>query len=340
MELSVMTYNVRYFGHAPPVRGAMSSRKALRAIAEAIARSQENPHVICLQEVETHSLRSMPSKLALSPTEIQLDSLIHILEMALDAEGKAHTYKAYYFPAHDYRLGKTSLYTTGLAILLRDDIRVVEVDAKEPAEITYRKGGAASRFKQSRICAHLQLALEDGRTFDIFNTHLSLPDLFPKNFYRVPSRMGFGPNQQFEVDALIEYVNRARASDRFILVGDFNSLPCSPAYNRLLNGMRIHDPFPEALGLRPDQVAESWPTAGFFSARMRLDHVFVGEGVRRVAFRGCHPYGVDGHWNRLSDHVPLIGHFELGQDHLISTNSTSNNSVEFAGITGGKPRAP
>ncbi len=51
-----MSYNVRYFGH--PVRGVFSTRRAVRKIAQRIAGLDPLPDLVCLQEVETRSLRA------------------------------------------------------------------------------------------------------------------------------------------------------------------------------------------------------------------------------------------------------------------------------------------
>ena len=56
MNLRLLSYNVRYFGHS--LRGIASTRAGKQGIAACIARLAEAPHVICLQEVETISLRS------------------------------------------------------------------------------------------------------------------------------------------------------------------------------------------------------------------------------------------------------------------------------------------
>ena len=54
--LRVMTYNVRYFGHA--TRGIASTGPAFRRIARSLAALDPLPDLVCLQEVETQSLRS------------------------------------------------------------------------------------------------------------------------------------------------------------------------------------------------------------------------------------------------------------------------------------------
>ena len=68
-DVRVITYNVRYFGHG--TRGIASTAKSMERIAGALAGLDPLADVICLQEVETTSLRSNRSpglKRAISPT--------------------------------------------------------------------------------------------------------------------------------------------------------------------------------------------------------------------------------------------------------------------------------
>ena len=52
----IVTYNVRYFGHG--TRGLASTAGSMARIADALAGLSPLADVICLQEVETSSLRS------------------------------------------------------------------------------------------------------------------------------------------------------------------------------------------------------------------------------------------------------------------------------------------
>src|SRR5260370_12796166 len=53
LRLRILSYNVRYFGHA--LRGLASTRTGKRDIASCIAVLAEAPHMICPQEVDTLS---------------------------------------------------------------------------------------------------------------------------------------------------------------------------------------------------------------------------------------------------------------------------------------------
>src|SRR5205085_10649684 len=58
VPLRIVSYNVRYFGHA--LRGLASTRGGKRGVAEALAALDPAADIVCLQEVETISLRSPP----------------------------------------------------------------------------------------------------------------------------------------------------------------------------------------------------------------------------------------------------------------------------------------
>lgn len=303
-----MSYNVRYFAHS--LRGAGSTRGCLRSIASTIAKLDPPPHVVGLQEVETRSLRSYFSLPRDRPELTQFDVLMEELDQALEGMGRALRYTGLYFPAHAYQVpGAPPLYTTGLALLVARDLEVMLHNNAEPHDITHR-GNALPRFKQSRVCAHVRIKAPDGSSVDIFNTHLSLPSWKDTPGFWTPGQpnMGYGPNQAQEVNRLVDFVKARRESERFVVLGDFNALPDSPAYNQVLTGLEVRDPFPKLTGLSPIELRSAWPTAGFMHLRMRLDHVFLGRGLDAVDFEDSHPFGqAGGKWHGLSDHVPLVG---------------------------------
>ncbi len=303
--LRILSYNVRYFGHA--TRGLASTRTAMRRIAEAIAGLDPLPMIACLQEVETRSIRST---VAHRGDEAQLERFMGMLSDALRGLGKDDAYDAYYFPAHQYRLSKnTHVYTTGLAILAHADFAVDHHNAETPHDVTHRGLHPIRRFKQTRICAHVRFrhrALRSAGPIDVFNTHLSLPSTFTREFWTERRRLGWGPNQLEEARNLVRFVERERASDRYVVVGDFNSLPGSPVYEYLV-GEGWRDAFAHRYRLSVEDLVD-WPTAGFLRLRMHLDHVFTGPGLRWVDFDESHPYGErSARFHGLSDHVPLVG---------------------------------
>ena len=207
----VLTYNVRYFGHR--TRGIASTARAMERIAEALAALDPLADVICLQEVETTSLRSNVAH----PTpdgETQLDRLMRMLHAALHAVGKRDEYEAYYFPAHTYRVSVTPIYTTGLAVIARRSFKVSHHNAGQPEDITHRQSRIhpVKKLKQTRICAHLRVEHRSGADLDIFNTHFSLPTTFSRAFWLEERRMGWGPNQLEEAKNLLRFVNQERRS--------------------------------------------------------------------------------------------------------------------------------
>jgi len=302
--LRIVTYNVRYFGHA--TRGIASTKRAMQRIADALAALEPLADVICLQEVETTSLRSNLAHPA-PEGDTQLERLMRMLHTSLHAAGKRDMYEAYYFPAHTYRLAEAPLYTTGLAVIAHRAFHVSHHNAKAPQDITHRRIRPVRRLKQTRICAHLRAVHRSGLDLDIFNTHLSLPTTLSREFWFEPRRMGWGPNQLEEARNLCRFVDNERKSDRFVVCGDFNALPGSPVYRAIRDS--FDDPFADYYHFDEDTLRK-WPTAGFMNMRMHLDHVFSGPGLRWRDFDGTHRFGQrNGIFRGLSDHVPIVGSF-------------------------------
>src|SRR6185295_10223662 len=90
--LRVMTYNVRYFGHA--TRGLASTARAIARIARSIAEMDPTPDLLCLQEVETQSIRATSINRLYYPEETQLDRLMTELTAALRHKKKTETFTA------------------------------------------------------------------------------------------------------------------------------------------------------------------------------------------------------------------------------------------------------
>jgi endonuclease/exonuclease/phosphatase family metal-dependent hydrolase len=304
--LRVVTYNVRYFGHA--TRGIASTKRAMQRIAIAIADLDPPADLVCLQEVETASLRSTVAHRPARPGQTQLGHLTEMIDDALAAAGRDLAYEAYYFPAHTYDgPGRAPIYTTGLAVLAHKGFSIGGHNAERPHDITHRKIHPVKRLKQTRICAHVRFKHRSGHDIDVFNTHFSLPTTLSRAFWTKDNRMGFGPNQLEEAKNLARFVEATRASDRFIVVGDFNALPGSPVYRYLVHERGYADPF-AALHKMTEDDLRHFPTAGFMQLRMHLDHVFSGPGLEWLDFEGTEPFGHRGApFHGLSDHVPIIG---------------------------------
>jgi endonuclease/exonuclease/phosphatase family metal-dependent hydrolase len=305
--LRLMTYNVRYFGHG--TRGLASTSDAISRIAATIARMEPLPDLVCLQEVETASIRSNSMARKWHPDETQLDRLLTELHAALAHGKKPERYAAYYFPAHTYRLTeRTNVYTTGLAVLALDGFDVTHHNAARPHDITHRR--RVTRLKQTRICAHLAFRHRSGHIFDVFNTHLSLPNWFTKEFWTGEARMGFGANQLAEAKTLADFVQSERRGDHFVVLGDFNALPGSPVDRYLREERGLVDAFAKVARLSHRQ-ARNWPTAGFLNLRMHLDHIYASDSIEWLDFAGTHAFGREGPFMGLSDHVPLIARCRL-----------------------------
>jgi len=306
----VMTYNVRYFAHK--TRGITSTAAGIRGIATGIASLDPAPDIICLQEVETKSIRSRVGGGQENPGT-QLDHLMVELEKAQRKRHESTRYIAYYFPAHAYKLGReTNIYTTGLAVLARESLKVLDHNAGRPHDITHRT--RLVRLKQTRVAAQLAFEQTNGERFEIFNTHLSLPSFFKKEFWTGKARLGYGKNQLEEAKLLANFIDKSRKCEHFIVAGDFNSLPGSPvdAYLREQRG------FVEArrtvAGSPPEIDSAAFSTAGFMNLRMHIDHLYGSPTVEWIDMEGTHGFDKKGAFSGLSDHVPLVARFRVASE--------------------------
>ncbi len=304
--MRIVSYNVRYFGHG--TRGIASTPRAMDRIASALAGLEPLADIVCLQEVETASLRSNVAHPRENAADTQLSRFSEKLELALLAAGKSEMYTAHYFPAHKYKLTPTThVYTTGLAVLARRGLTIDHTNADVPMDITHRRPTAVKGLKQTRICAHVRFRERSGQTVDVFNTHLSLPNAFSADFWKRSDKMGYGKNQLVEAENVANFVDKERVSDRFVLMGDFNALPGSPVYSYFAETRGYRDAFAAVKGWDEEQL-RAWPTAGFMRLRMHLDHMFSGAGLEWHDFGDTHPFAErGGRFHGLSDHVPLVG---------------------------------
>lgn len=307
--IRIVSYNVRYFGHV--AKGLASTRAGKRGIARALAGLEPLPDLICLQEVETNSIRSDIGWRRTRQDETQLESFMGYLGQAFHEGGLEMPYDALYFRAHNYKLGEISLYTTGLAILVnRFTLRVEDHNADQPFGITYYRVARWKDRKQSRICAHLKVRDLGGRPFHVFNTHLSLPTPFAREYWAIKDKMGWGHNQVQEVKRLASFIRQRAGDEPFVVCGDFNSQPASPVFDFMHRESGLVAPQLE-LGQIDLSQPRAFPTAGFLRLRMHLDHLFSNHKIRWTDLAGTFPFGAGGPFDGLSDHVPLIGRFEI-----------------------------
>jgi len=310
--LRIVSYNVRYFGHA--LRGLASTVGPKRRVSLALASLDPLPDVVCLQEVETSSFRSSIAHRPHHVGETQLQAFMGRMEEIFAAQGREMPYDAFYFRAHHYKVGDFSLYTTGLAMLVnRKTLRVDRHNVEAPAQITYHHVQRLKERKQSRICAHMRLLrVADEQAFHVFNTHLSLPTPFAREFWSSKDKMGCGINQLHEARKLTELLLEHSSGEPFIVCGDFNSPPASPVFRYLCDEARLTCA-QVAVGQINPAAIRGFPTAGFMHLRMHLDHMFSGDGVRWLDMEETRPFGdLTSRFHGLSDHMPLIARFVLG----------------------------
>jgi endonuclease/exonuclease/phosphatase family metal-dependent hydrolase len=313
-SLQILSYNVRYFGHA--LRGLASTRASLQGIARELAALATTPDVVCLQEIETRSVRAQVVLREAGAAGSQLDLFMRELERAFLEAGRALPLEGFYFPAHVNSLGRVKVYTTGLAILVNlDRLQVESHNVEHPHDITHHRLERWRDRKQTRICAHMRVTTPSGAGLHVFNTHLSLPSPFVREFWQRRQRMGWGANQVHEARALAGFVRRIAGRDPFVVCGDFNSPPGSPVY-RLLAEEAGFRGAQQALGQIDGADPRAFPTAGFMRLRMHLDHLFAGNGVEWLDLDGTCPFGDrTSPFAGLSDHMPLIARFRCAHDH-------------------------
>ena len=306
-----MSYNVRYFGHA--LKGLASTRASQRGIAGRLAVLEPLADVVCLQEIETISLRSRVAFRGHRRSETQLEHFMRELEAAFAGDGRSCPYESFYFRAHVNQIRGVPIYTTGLAILVNTRrLRVDLHNVEQPEHITHHHVERWKDRKQTRICAHMKVTTTSGRPLHVFNTHLSLPTPFARQFWSERLRMGWGPNQLQEARTLAAFVRRHARGEPFVVCGDFNSAPGSPVLRFLTDEAGFASAH-AALGLVDDRDPRAFPTAGFMRLRMHLDHVLFGNGVCCLDLEDTRRFGERrGPFAGLSDHVPVIGRFRLG----------------------------
>src|SRR5260370_7448800 len=105
--LRVFSYNVRYFAQA--LWGLASTNAAERAIAERLAALEPVPDVICLQEIETNTLRTRIAARHPRRAATQLAGFLPELARAFAARRAASPYPPPYFPISPKLLSHLSL---------------------------------------------------------------------------------------------------------------------------------------------------------------------------------------------------------------------------------------
>lgn len=285
----------------------------MRRIALALARLAPQADIIALQEVDDLSMRSALGRHRRRerrgvPTS-QLDRFLALLnEASLEVGG--HVYQGEFFAAQGHHK-LMPLYSTGLAILYRSTLEQVDHNAYAPHDITHRRLKRLARMKQKRICAWSRFRDPQGSQFDLFNTHLSLPAFLQRHTEgSTGGRFGEADNQVQEVERVLDFMGRHGDPSSSILVGDFNALPGSRVYERVLEEGPLRDAHATFLGAEPTAMRRM-PSAGFMNLRYRLDHIFSGPSVRFSNFHHTRPYDRAHPWRALSDHAPIACRFSL-----------------------------
>lgn len=309
--MRIVSYNVRYFGHG--LKGLASTAASKSKIADALSALDPLPDLVALQEVETKSIRSRLAVRDAHPAETQLEGFLRHLSSDFKRLGRVMPYRAWYFPAHVYRLGPIKLYTTGLAMLVNSQkLEVIDDNGHRPHHITHHRNESLKQVKQTRIAAHLRLEDLHRNRFHLFNTHLSLPTPWAREFWSQPGKMGFGQNQVAEARAVAQYAESIAKHEPYLVVGDFNTAPMTPVYRYLTEEAKLRGAQEQLKQLDPERP-DAFATAGFMHLRMHLDHVFASGDLEFLDLKGTHTFGDrTSPFNGLSDHVPLIATFDVG----------------------------
>lgn len=302
--MRVVSYNVRYFGHG--LKGLASTASSKRKIAEALASLTPLADVIALQEIETRSLRATIAHPG-PEDDTQLLAFMRHLDAALVGRESLARYRPLYFPAHAYRLGELRLYTTGLAVLVNTrTLDVIEDNSASPHDVTHVRAPMPRAVKQTRIAAHVRLEDVHGRKLHVFNTHLSLPAFWAREYWSQQAKMGYGQNQLAEAKRVVEFARARAEGEPFVVVGDFNSAPATPVYRYLTEQARLLGAQAALRQIDPS-CHDGWATAGFLRMRMHLDHVFGADGVEFESLDDTLPFGdPTSRFHGLSDHAPLV----------------------------------
>ena len=310
-SVRVVTYNVRYFSHG--LMGLASTRACVRGVTACLASLDPPADVVCLQELETRSLRSRIAYRGSRRGETQLELFMRELDIAFARRGESCRYRSLYFAAHSRRFRNLPIATSGLAILVRaPELRVESHNVEAPREITDRRRGQLVDGWQTRICAHATLVDASGHRLHVFNTHLSLPWPYPRTlWWRLPLRLGHSPNQIGEARTLARFVRHRAQGESFVVCGDFNSTRGS----RVLRYLTEHAGFRHAeqeVAACSETAPGPTPTFGKMGVRLQLDHLLCGGSARWLDLEGSFSFGDPrSAFTGFSDHAPVIARLAL-----------------------------
>ena len=192
-----MTYNVRYFGH--PTRGLASTGAAFSRIARSIAALDPTPDLVCLQEVETRSIRVDLHQPPLAPggDPARLGDDRAARRARAGGEGG---------PLHRVLLPRARPTASPRAPTSTPPASRSSRATRSPSATTTRASPTTSPTaarQEPQADAHLRARLASrtraASRFDVFNTHLSPAQrLLAASSGRATRRMGFAPNQLAE----------------------------------------------------------------------------------------------------------------------------------------------
>ena len=212
-SLRILSYNVRYFGHA--TRGLASTRTSMRRIAERArrARPAARPSSACRRSRPARSARTSPT--ASHPEETQLERFMDELSTALGAAGaQADQLRRVLLPGPHLPARRTHprLHDRASRCSRTPTSPSTTTTPRRPHDITHRRCTRSESLKQTRICAHVRFtprrAASDLRRLQ--HPPLACPATFSREFWTERAAHGLRP-QPARGGAATSPLRRARA---------------------------------------------------------------------------------------------------------------------------------
>ncbi len=229
-------------------------------IADAIASLDPLPDIVCLQEVETRSLRSTVAHRGKATQRRSSSGFMQVLAGALADAAQARRVRRVLLPGPQVQ----ALRAHALLHHGARDPRPRRLRGRSPQRVDSARHHAPALARDPALQADAHLRARPLPAPDAAGR--SGPSTFSTrtSAFRARSRgssgpsrggLGWGPNQVAEARNLARFVERERKDDRFVVVGDFNALPGSPVYRYLVEEHGWRDAFAERYRFNVDELA-------------------------------------------------------------------------------------
>ena len=308
--LKVLTWNVQFMagknyvffwdvpdGNGPDERPSRQDiTRTLTEVARVIR--DEGPDLALLQEVDNGAART--------DHEDQLQRLLGLLPSEYACHTSTFYWKAKYVP-HPRILG-----AVGLTLATLSKYRISSAVRHQLSLIP--GNFVKQQFNLKRAVLEARLPIEQGGEYVVLNTHL---DAFAQGSNTMEKQVG-------EVDSLLR--NLTGSGRTWVIGGDFNLLPNADAYQRLSPRQRSYlfnpqteiTPLFQTYSAVPSLAEVSGPDYQLWFTHLPNDPEVKGHPDRTIDYLffprtvrlGKH-YVRQGDTQRISDHMPLVGEFQL-----------------------------